>query len=241
MTERPRWRMIKPERRHVFMWGAADQACVNAYILRELGCELVALIDDTPGHVSPIPGVPLYRGWTELEPWLRNQDKETLGFIVAIGNPYGHARCRIHDLLTGAGFAPVSMVHPTSKLCASARIGEGLQTMPDVIVHNEAVIGRQCLLNTRCLVEHDCVLEDGVEIGPGATLAGRVHVGANTWICTGASVRPRVRIGRNTIIGAGAVVVSDIPDGTVAVGVPARPMAGRTTPSAKYLADSQVS
>jgi len=234
-----RWRAIKPERKRVLMWGAADQARVNVPILRELGCELVALVDDTPGLHSPIPAVPFFRGWAELQPWLKQQDKDTLGFIVAIGNPYGHARCRIHDLLAGAGLAPVSLVDPTAKLCASAQIGPGLQAMPDVIVHSEAVIGRQCLLNTRCLVEHDCVLEEGVEIGPGATLAGRVHVGANSWICTGASVRPRIRIGRDSIIGAGAVVVSDIADGVVAVGVPAKSMAGRTTPSANVLDDGE--
>jgi len=230
----PRWRSHLPERKRILMWGAADQARVNSHILRDLGCELVALVDDTPGLAPPIPGVPVFHGWDELKPWLEHQDRKSLGFIVAIGNPFGHARCRIHDQLVGAGFAAVSLVDPTAKLCASAQIGSGLQAMPDVIVHNEAVIGRQCLLNTRCLVEHDCVLEEGVEIGPGATLAGRVRVGANSWICTGASVRPRVRIGRNTIIGAGAVVVSDIPDGVVAVGVPARPMAGRTTPSAEH-------
>jgi sugar O-acyltransferase (sialic acid O-acetyltransferase NeuD family) len=216
------------------MWGAADQGRINVHILRELGCELVGMVDDTPDLKCPIPGVALFRGWTELERWLRDQDRATLGFIVAIGNPYGHVRCRIHDLLSGAGIAPVSLVDPTARLCASAQIGAGLQAMPNVIVHNEAVIGRQCLLNTQCLVEHDCVLEEGVEIGPSAALAGRVHVGANTWIATGAIVRPRVRIGRNTIVGAGAVVVSDIPDGVVAVGVPAKPMADRRTPSAKY-------
>ena len=108
--------------------------------------------------------------------------------------------------------------------------------MPGAIVHNEAVIGRQCILNTRSLVEHDCVLEEGVEIGPGATLAGRVHVGANTWIGTGASVRPRIRIGRNSIVGAGAVVVSDIPDDVIAVGVPAKPMADRTPSSVRSTA-----
>lgn len=233
MTGGTRWRTLMLERKRILMWGAADQARVNVHIFRELGCELVALVDDTPNLSSPIPGVPLLRGWVETEPWLKNQEKTTLGFVVAIGNPFGHARCRIHDLLVGAGLAPISLVHPTAKLCASALIGDGLQAMPDVIVHNEAVIGRQCLLNTRSLIEHDCVLEEGVEIGPGATLAGRVHVGANTWICTGVSVRPRVRIGRNTIIGAGAVVVSNIPDGVVAVGIPAKPMADRTTPSAK--------
>jgi sugar O-acyltransferase (sialic acid O-acetyltransferase NeuD family) len=215
------------------MWGAADQARVNVYILQEIGCELVALVDDTPDLVSPVPDVPLIAGWKALEPWLKKQDINGLGFIVAIGNPYGHRRCRIHDLLSGAGLSAVTLVHPTAKLCSSAQIGAGLQAMPDAMAHNEAVIGRQCILNTRSLVEHDCVLEEGVEIGPGATLAGRVHVGANTWIGTGACVRPRVRIGSNAIVGAGAVVVSDIPDGVIAVGVPAKPIAGRMTPSAQ--------
>jgi sugar O-acyltransferase (sialic acid O-acetyltransferase NeuD family) len=219
------------------MWGAADQARVNVHIIRELGCELAALVDDTPSLSSPLPGIPLFRGWVELEPWLAKQNKESLGFIVAIGNPYGHIRCRIHDLLTGSGLAPVSLADGTARLCTSAEIGPGLQAMPEVIVHNNAVIGRQCLLNTRSLIEHDCILEEGVEIGPGATLAGRVFVGANTWICTGATVRPRVRIGPNTIIGAGAVVVSNMPEGVVAAGVPAKPMANRTTPSAKYFDD----
>jgi sugar O-acyltransferase (sialic acid O-acetyltransferase NeuD family) len=227
-TGAARWHTITPERKRVFMWGAADQARINVHILRELGCDLVALVDDTAVRESPIAGVPLLRGWAEFEPWSKDQDKEALGFVIPIGNPYGHARCHIHDRLTGAGFAPVSLVDPTARLCASATIGPGVQAMPAAIVHNEAVIGRQCLLNTRSLVEHDCVLEDGVEMGPGATLAGRVHVGANSWICTGATVRPRIRIGRNSIVGAGAVVVSDIPDGV-------KPMADRTTPSAEYV------
>jgi sugar O-acyltransferase (sialic acid O-acetyltransferase NeuD family) len=232
MSATNRWRPILPERKRVIMWGAADQARINAHILRELDCDLVALIDDAPDRASPFPGLPLFHGWKELQPWLMEQDAASLGFIAAIGNPYGHVRCRVHDLLTGAGLTPVSLVDATAKLCASAQIGAGVQAMPGAIVHNEAVIARQCLLNTRSLVEHDCVLEEGVEIGPGATLAGRVHVGANSWVATGAVVRPRVRIGRNTIIGAGAVVVSDIPEGVVAVGVPAKPMANRVTPSA---------
>lgn len=230
-----RWRVMLPERKLVLMWGASDQARVNLHILRELGCELVALVDDTPDLVFPISSLPLFRGWEELQRWLKNQDMASLGFIVAIGNPYGHVRCRIHDMLSGIGLMPLTLVDPTAKLCASAEIGAGLQAMPDAMVHNEAVIGRQCILNTRSLVEHDCVLEEGVEIGPSATLAGRVHVGANTWIGAGASVRPRVHIGRNSIIGAGAVVVSDVPDGVMAVGVPAKPISDRTTPSATFV------
>lgn len=50
----------------------------------------------------------------------------------------------------------------------------------------------------------------------GAVVEDYARVGANT------TVLPGVRIGRNSLIGAGSVVVSDIPDNSVAVGNPAR-------------------
>jgi sugar O-acyltransferase (sialic acid O-acetyltransferase NeuD family) len=232
-----RWQIIAPCRRRVVMWGAADQGRVNAPILRALGCEIAALVDDTVGMASPFDCVPLLAGWAGLESWLASQAMEELGFVIAIGNPYGHVRTRLHDKLVARGLASISFADPASLLCGSAGLGEGLQVMAQALVHNDARIGRQCIVNTRALVEHDCVLEDGVEIGPGATLCGRVHVGANSWIGAGAVIRPRIHIGRNVIVGVGAAVVSDIPDGAVAVGVPARPIPGKTTASAK--AESQ--
>ena len=48
------------------------------------------------------------------------------------------------------------------------------------------------------------VLGDNVSVGAGANIIGPIH------------------IGNNVIIGAGAVVITDIPDNAVAVGVPAK-------------------
>lgn len=206
------------------MWGAGDQGRVNCPILETLGCELVTLVDDTPGLTPPFANVPLLRGQAEFEQWLGSQGGARFGFVVAIGNPYGDVRCRLHDVLCGLGLEPISFADPTALVCASARLGPGLQVMPGAIIHNEVAVGRQCIVNTRSLVEHDCVLEEGVEIGPGATLCGRVHVGAHTWIGAGSVVRQRIRIGRNVIIGAGSVVVSDIPDDVTAFGAPAAPV-----------------
>ncbi len=215
------------------MWGAADQARVNRPILQGMGCEIVALVDDTPDHVSPFADVPLFNGWKGFSSWLAKQNPSSLGFVVAIGNPYGHIRCRLHDRLSVAGLQPASFADPTALICGSAMVHDGLQMMPMALIHNDVVVHRQCIVNTKALVEHDCVLEEGVEIGPGAVLCGRVQIGANTWIGAGATIQPGVRIGRDSIIGAGAVVVSDIPEGVVAVGIPARPIPGSTTVSAK--------
>jgi sugar O-acyltransferase (sialic acid O-acetyltransferase NeuD family) len=228
-----RWQTVEPGRDRVVIWGAADQGRVNHPILRELGCTVIAFVDDTPEMESPEPSIPILRGWTGLEPWLASQTVSGLGFVLAIGNPYGHVRIRLHKELVARGLTSVSFADPSALICASTILGEGLQVMAMAIVHNDVRIGRQCLINTRALIEHDCVLKDGVEIGPGATLCGRVHVGENSWIGAGAVIRPRVRIGRNAIIGVGAAVVSDVPDGAVMVGVPARPAPGKTTASAK--------
>lgn len=50
----------------------------------------------------------------------------------------------------------------------------------------------------------------------------RIKIGNNVYLGTGAFVLPGVTIGDNCIIGAGAIVTKDIPDNSVAVGVPAR-------------------
>lgn len=222
MTADDRWKRIAVARTRLVIWGASDQCRVNYPILRQLGCRVDALIDDTADKQSPFDGVPIYRGEQGLDAFLRESTVKDHGFVVAIGNPYGDVRLKLHALMVGRGLRPVSFADPTALICRSALLGEGLQVMPAAIIHNDVRIGLQGIINTRSLVEHDCVLEDGVEIGPGAVLCGRVHVGRNTWIGANATVRPRVRIGPNTIVGAGSVVVTDIPGDSVAYGVPAR-------------------
>ena len=82
-----------------------------------------------------------------------------------------------------------------------------------------------------------------IKIGDNVTLAPRVHVlahdastkvfldyirvantkiGNNVFVGAGTIVLPGVTIGNNVVVGAGSVVANDIPDGSVAVGNPAR-------------------
>lgn len=51
---------------------------------------------------------------------------------------------------------------------------------------------------------------------------GKIKIGDNCDIGMNATIMPGVTIGKNCIVGAGAVVTHDIPDSSVAVGVPAR-------------------
>ena len=51
---------------------------------------------------------------------------------------------------------------------------------------------------------------------------GRIEIGDNVHIGSNATIMPGVKIGNNCIIGCDAVVTKDIPDNSIAVGVPAR-------------------
>jgi maltose O-acetyltransferase len=56
----------------------------------------------------------------------------------------------------------------------------------------------------------------------GYTRIGKVDIGDRVFIGAASIVLPGVRIGSDVVIGAGSVVGSDIPDGMVAYGSPAR-------------------
>ena len=94
--------------------------------------------------------------------------------------------------------------------------------MAGVVVNPGARIGSNVVLNTACSVDHDCVVADHAQLCPGVHLGGNVTVGELAMVGTGVSVIPGVRIGSGCTIGAGAVVTRDIPDNSLAVGVPAR-------------------
>ena len=44
----------------------------------------------------------------------------------------------------------------------------------------------------------------------------------NVYIGTGAKILGPVKVGNNVVIGAGAVVLNDVPDNSVVVGMPAK-------------------
>jgi serine O-acetyltransferase len=94
----------------------------------------------------------------------------------------------------------------------SCTIGPGLRIyhFGGIVLNPETVIGSHCTMRHGVTIgnrqeEHDVpVLGDNVDIGAGAKILGRI------------------RIGNNVSIGANAVVLTDVPDDHIAVGVPAK-------------------
>jgi len=53
-------------------------------------------------------------------------------------------------------------------------------------------------------------------------IGGRITIGSGSWIASGVTVTAGVAVGRSCLLAAGAVVTKNIPDGSIAAGIPAR-------------------
>ncbi len=76
-------------------------------------------------------------------------------------------------------------------------------------------------------IGRNCVVMQQVTIGSsrGGKRGGYPTLGDNVVVCCGAKIIGNVKIGNNVIVGANAVVVTDVPDGAVVGGIPAKVIA----------------
>ncbi|CAD6202487.1 unnamed protein product [Miscanthus lutarioriparius] len=107
-------------------------------------------------------------------------------------------------------------IHP------GARIGSGI-----LFDHATAIV-----IGETAVVGNDVSILHGVTLGGTGKESGDRHpkVGDGVLIGAGASVLGNVRIGAGAKIGAGAVVLRDVPEGTTAVGNPAKAVGKKAAP-----------
>lgn len=147
-------------------------------------------------------------------------DLDADAVIVGIGE--NKARKRYYQWAQEKGYAMSNAIHPRAVIARDVSIGEGVVIFANAVVNSESSIGDNVILNTGCSVDHDCTIGNHVHIGPGAHLAGGVVVGEESLVGIGASILPNRRVGRLSTVGAGGVVIHDIPDRVIAIGIPAK-------------------
>ena len=161
--------------------------------------------------------------------WIRH------GFYALLVYRFGRWR---YGIRSRAIRMPFSLAYHLFKFFADVLLGIELPC--------EAVLGR------RFVIEHvggivisgdsvfgdDCVVRNGVTVGlRHRGERGSPHIGDRVDIGAGAKLLGPIHIGNDVAIGANAVVLCDVPDGCIAVGVPARVRPRRTPHSTVMTAE----
>jgi UDP-perosamine 4-acetyltransferase len=197
--------------------GAGGHAKVVIEAIRAAAMgEVAGLIDPAPA-APRLLGVPVLGGDEMLE---RLRGEGIGGAVVALGD--NALRERIGRRLRELEFVLPCVIHPAALISPSAGIADGTVIMAAAVVGAETVIAHLAIVNTGAVVDHDNWIGIAAHVGPACGLAGNVHVGDRAQLGVGSAVRPGIRIGTDAIVGAGAAVVTDVPDGGLVGGVPAR-------------------
>ncbi len=96
--------------------------------------------------------------------------------------------------------------------------------------HAPIYIGDLTMIATNCTIvtaSHDMEAR-GIEAFDTVTYK-EVRIGGNCWLGAGVIVLPGVTIGDGVVVGAGSVVTRDLPDETICMGSPAKPVRKRPT------------
>lgn len=125
-------------------------------------------------------------------------------------------------LLDSGCVLPGPIVHRSVQIGHDNFFGEGTIIFSITTITVNCKIGRQVNIYHNCSVAHDVIIEDFCNLSPGVNITGGVHLEEGVNIGTGAVVLPRVKIGKWSVIGAGAVVKENIPEYSVAAGIPAK-------------------
>jgi acetyltransferase-like isoleucine patch superfamily enzyme len=140
---------------------------------------------------------------------LLGEERISLGVDVFVG-----AGCWFQTLPGGANGVAIE-------------IGDGVNIAGNCVISavSRVRLGRKVLLARNVYISDHIhayrdpttpVLDQGVERVEAVEICDGAWIGQNVVVC------PGVRVGRGAVVGANAVVVDDVPDHTLAVGVPAR-------------------
>ena len=205
-------------KKKILFWGGKSQTRILIEYLNKKRNQVVAIVDPSLKKLTFSQKEPFINTKKNFDKFLKKANH----CVDGIGGHYGLARTMIFDKLYELTLNPFSIIHESSIIDKSCKIGKGVQIMQGVNVNCFSEISDYTILNTGCTIDHECIIGRGVHVMGKAYIGGRVIIEDFATIGSNATIFPNIRIGNGAFVGAGAVVRKNVKNNEIVTGNPAK-------------------
>lgn len=183
--------------------------------------ELIGFIDDNKeNRGQDFFGYKILGGREALESLIKENKVDAA--IIGLGG-FSRARKKIYDYLVLLGLKMINTIHPSAIISQNVKsMGQGNFIGAGAVIGPDVVIGNNTIINNCSCLSLDITIKDHVNVTPGVNFAAGIIVEEEAYLGIGSNIKQYVTIGKRAIIGGGAVVLQNVPENVVAVGVPAK-------------------
>jgi sugar O-acyltransferase (sialic acid O-acetyltransferase NeuD family) len=141
-------------------------------------------------------------------------------FVCALGD--AHAKAKYIEIIRNRGGHFMTLIHPTSIVYDTAKIGEGVVVSPYCMISANVKIEEFTTIQPFCNFGHDAHIGKFCSIESYTFLGGFTQTGDYVTLHTRATIIPHVKVGDHATVGAGSVVIKNVKPGISVFGAPAR-------------------
>ncbi|MGV3697935.1 NeuD/PglB/VioB family sugar acetyltransferase [Flavobacterium sp.] len=174
------------------------------------------LDDDLSKHGTTIAG---YEVLGSVEKLTEYSGK---GIALVWGIAFPSIKKKLFDQYSNLSFAFPNFIAKTAWISERVILGNGCIIYPGTAINYETNIADFVVINMNCSLGHNCSIQSFSSLAPGVNLGGNTSIGSCVELGIGASTVQGITIADNATIGGQAMVVANVSNDDVVVGIPAK-------------------
>lgn len=179
--------------------------------------EIIGFLDDDASKHNTI-----IAGFNVLGSVEKLQEFSGKGIAIVWGIAFPGVKKKLFDQYQNLSFEFPNFIAKGAWISETVSFGKGCIIYPGTTINYETNIDDFVVINMNCSLGHNCAIKSFSSLAPGVNLGGNTKVGKCVEIGIGASTIQSTIIGDNATIGGQAMVVSNVSESDVVVGIPAK-------------------
>ncbi len=140
-------------------------------------------------------------------------------FVAATYTQKNALRERLYIQAKQKGYAPASYISSNAFVWRNCKFGEHCFVFEDNTIQPFVKIGSNVILWSGNHIGHHSVIKDHNFVSSHVVISGFCEIGEYCFMGVNSTIANNIKIGKSCTIGAGAIIISDVSDDQVVVGV----------------------